>query len=83
MQFFRLNATAGVEGAGVVSAEVNYLTVAPLGVAAPSLPGSKWAGSGAGSSIPLKGMVDGSDRILITRDGAFWDTPIGVGRRER
>ena len=73
MQFFRLNAAAGVEGAGVVSAEVNYLTVAPLGSAAPGLPGSNGQAAEPEAVFHFKGMVDGSDRILITRDGAFWE----------
>lgn len=73
MQFFRLNAAAGVEGAGVVSAEVNYLTVAPLGAAAPNLPGSNGRATEPEAVFHFKGMVDGSDRILITRDGAFWE----------
>jgi hypothetical protein len=73
MQFFRLNAAAGVEGAGVVSAEVNYLTVAPLGSASPSLPGSNRQAAEPEAVFHFKGMVDGSDRILITRDGALWE----------
>jgi len=72
MQFFRLNAAAGVEGAGMVSAEVNYLTVAPLGAAAPSLPGSNVQAAEPEAVFHFKGMVDGSDRILVTRDGALW-----------
>ena len=73
MQFFRLNAAAGVEGAGVVSVEVNYLTVAPLGSAVPSLPGSNGQAAEPEAVFHFKGMVDGSDRILITRDGALWE----------
>ena len=55
MQFFRLRAAASVESTGVVSAEVNYLTVAPLGLAAASPAGSQSGGGGAGSGIPLQG----------------------------
>ena len=73
MQFFRLNAAAGVEGAGVVSVEVNYLTVAPLGSAVPSLPGSNGQAAEPEAVFHFKGMVDGSDRILITREGALWE----------
>jgi hypothetical protein len=73
MQFFRLRAAASVESAGAVSAEVNYLTVAPLGVASASVSGSKAGALEPEAVFHFKGMVDGSDRILITRDGAFWE----------
>jgi hypothetical protein len=73
MQFFRLRAAASVESAGVVSAEMNYLTVAPLGSAAPRLAGSKAGAADPEAVFHFKGMVDGSDHILITRDGAFWE----------
>ena len=73
IQFFRLKATAGVASAGVVSPELNYVVTAPLG------PDPEAATqSNAGSVEPeavfhFKGSVDGSDRILITRDGALWE----------
>jgi hypothetical protein len=76
MQFFRLKAAASVasvESAGVVSAEVNYLTVAPLGSAAAGPPDSKGEAAEPEAVFHFKGMVDGSDRILITREGAFWE----------
>jgi hypothetical protein len=76
MQFFRLKAAASpasVEGAGVVSAEVNYLTVAPLGPAAASPPGSNRGAAEPEAVFHFTGMVDGSDRILITREGALWE----------
>ena len=73
MQFFRLNAAPGVEGGGVISAEVNYLTVAPLGMAAPSLSGSTGQATAPEAIFHFKGMVDGSDRIVITREGALWE----------
>jgi hypothetical protein len=73
MQFFRLNAAPSVEGVGVISAEVNYLTVAPLGGAALSLSGSTGQATEPEAIFHFKGMVDGSDRILITRQGALWE----------
>ena len=73
MQFFRLRATVKMASAGVVSPELNYVTIAPLG---PD-PGSPARGSGGSAEAEavfhFKGMVDGSDRILITRDGALWE----------
>ena len=76
MQFFRLTAAtsaASVESAGVVSAEVNYLTIAPLGVAAASRPGPEGEAAEPEGVFHFKGMVDGSDRIVITREGALWE----------
>ena len=73
MQFFRLRAAASVQSAGMVSAEVNYLTVAPLRVSVASLTDSQAGASEPEAVFHFKGMVDGSDRILITRDGAFWE----------
>ena len=74
MQFFRLKAAAGVASAGVVSAELNYvITVAPLGLAAARRRLRATAAAEPEAVFHFKGMVDGSDRILITRDGAFWE----------
>lgn len=73
MQFFRLRTASGVENAGGVSAEVNYLTVEPLGVAPASSTGSQGLAAEAEAVFHFKGVVDGSDRILITRDGALWE----------
>ncbi len=69
MQFFRLRAAAPVEGAAgteAVSEELSYVTIAPLGT-----------GPRDGSMEPeavfhFKGLVDGSDHIVITRQGALW-----------
>jgi len=73
MQFFRLKGAASAASAGMVSAEVNYLTVAPLGSATASAPDAKPGAAEAEAVFHFKGMVDGSDRILITRDGALWE----------
>ena len=73
MQFFRLQAASSEESSGVVSADANYLTVAPLGSAAASPAGlNAWAAQ-QDAVFHFQGKIDGSDRILITRDGAFWD----------
>jgi hypothetical protein len=73
MQFFRLRATSNTASAGVVSPELNYVTIASLG---PDTGGSArgWGNSSEPEAVfHFRGMVDGSDRILITRDGAFWE----------
>jgi hypothetical protein len=70
--FFRLHATSVVAGAGAVSAELNYLIVAPLGASEGDLASPNAGQVSSNAVFHFKGMVDGSDRILITRDGAFW-----------
>jgi hypothetical protein len=73
MQFFRLNATAGVASAGVVSPELNYVVTAPLGPD-PEVQAQSNGGSAQPEAVfHFKGTVDGSDRIVITRDGALWE----------
>lgn len=61
--FFRLNATspAGV-GSQSLSPELQYVTTRSL---ASNL-------DGGDAVLHFKGMIDGSDRILLTRDGAMW-----------
>jgi hypothetical protein len=72
MQFFRLNAIAQMESAGVVSDELSYVTIAPLG-SSPPTPGSSNPWSAKPEAVfHFKGMVDGSDHILITHEGALW-----------
>ncbi len=73
MQFFRLKAAGSLQSAGAVSDEVNYLTVAPLGAAGAGAPGSRAGDAEPEAVFHFKGMVDGSDRIVITRDGALWE----------
>ena len=73
MQFFRLHAASVVASAGVVSPELNYLTVAPLGSSETGLAGPNAGAAASNAVFHFKGMVDGSDRILITREGAFWE----------
>ncbi len=63
MAFFRLKAIGIASGATLVSDDLQY-------VAMPTLR-STLADSGD-AVFHFKGLVDGSDRILITRQGAFW-----------
>ena len=88
MQFFRLRATASVASAGVVSSEVNYVTIAPLGWDPDGPPRGKSSSAEPEAVFHFKGLIDGSDRILITRVGALWehahwgwpDGPVTVNR---
>jgi hypothetical protein len=73
MQFFRLHAVSAVASAGVLSAELNYLTVAPLGSSQTGLAGPNAGPAASNAVFHFKGLVDGSDRILITREGALWE----------
>lgn len=72
LQFFRLKAAALLESAGAVSEELSYVPIAPLRPD-PAVPGTTKGGATEPEAIfHFKGMVDGSDHILITREGAFW-----------
>jgi len=64
MAFFRLKATSHLNGTPLLSSELQY-------VAVPSL-ASNPSDSG-GAVFHFKGLVDGSDKIVITRDGALWN----------
>jgi|ERR1051326_140880 hypothetical protein len=62
--FFRLKATLRQTSAPLLSPELQY-------VAVPSLSSNL---SNTGDAIfRFKGLVDGSDKIVITRDGALWN----------
>jgi len=61
--FFRLRTTANTTTDAQVSTELQYVTTSPLG---PVNPGGE-------AVFHFKGVVDGSDRIVITRQGAFWE----------
>jgi len=64
MEFFRLNAKPLLAGPGLVSSELEYVTMPSLG----SEP------TEAGDAIfHFQGSIDGSDKIVITRDGALWE----------
>lgn len=63
MAFFRLKAKRHVDSTPVLSPELQY-------VAIPSL-ASRLSDEGD-AVFHFKGLVDGSDKILITRDGALW-----------
>lgn len=72
--FFRLKAIAGLGKTALISGELQYVTT-------PSL-GSRLADNGD-AIFHFKAVVDGSDKILITREGALWnhvnwDWPQGV-----
>ncbi len=73
MQFFRLRAAADAANAGVISPELNYVAIAPLGPDPEGPTGSNGVLAETQAVFHFKGMVDGSDRILITRDGALWE----------
>lgn len=64
MAFFRLKTTISATTNTQLSAELQYVAIPPLG------PDS---GNETNAVFHFKGVVDGSDRILITRDGAFWE----------
>jgi hypothetical protein len=63
MAFFRLKAAASLRAEPLVSSEMQY-------VAVPSL-SSKLAENGD-AVFHFRGIIDGSDKIMITRAGAFW-----------
>lgn len=69
--FFRLRTTNSTAAEAQVSTELQYVTL-------PSL-----AATGTDAVFHFKGVVDGSDRIVITHQGALWehvnwDWPAGV-----
>jgi hypothetical protein len=61
LAFFRLKAATAPSSAPLLSAELRYATI-------PSLVSSPME-----AVFHFKGTVDGSDRILISRDGALWN----------
>jgi hypothetical protein len=65
--FFRLKATTHATTNAQLSAELQYVTIPPLGSDGTN------ALSGTDAVFHFKGVVDGSDRILVTREGAFWE----------
>ena len=62
--FFRLNTTLRAMTNAQLSAELQYVTMPPLGPDGTN---------GTDAVFHFKGMIDGSDRILITHAGAFWE----------
>ena len=64
--FFRLNATALAATNTTSSAELQYVTMPPLGPESTNDAPDE-------AVFHFQGMVDGSDRIVITRTGAFWE----------
>lgn len=65
--FFRLKATTQATTNAQLSAELQYVTMPPLG------PVTTNASPEAAAVFHFTGMIDGSDRILITHAGAFWE----------
>jgi hypothetical protein len=65
--FFRLNATFRTTTGAELSSELQYVTMPPLG------PATTNVASPDEAVFHFKGMIDGSDRILITHEGAFWE----------
>ncbi len=60
---FRLNAKRRLESAPMVSSEARYVTMPSLGLSRAK----------TGDAVfHFKGRVDGSDKIVITREGALW-----------
>jgi hypothetical protein len=64
MAFFRLKAKRHLESTPLLSSELQY-------VAMPSLASNLFDSGDA--LFHFKGLVDGSDKIVITRDGALWN----------
>ena len=64
MAFFRLKVITLATANPQLSAELQYVTIPPLG---PD------KADGTNAVFHFKGIVDGSDRILVTREGAFWE----------
>jgi len=62
MAFFRLKGNGPSAQAALVSEELNYVTIPPL-----------QAEVGGDAVFHFKGTVDGSDKIVINRDGAWWN----------
>ena len=62
--FFRLRTTTGAITNAQLSTELQYVTIPPLG---PD------AAGGTDAVFHFKGVVDGSDRIILTRQGALWE----------
>lgn len=60
--FFRLLVKPRAEGGHLVSKEVNYVAIAPIAT-----------GDAKAITLHIRGVVDGSDRLLITRSGILWD----------
>jgi hypothetical protein len=65
--FFRLRTTSGAAANAQLSTELRYVTLPSLG------PTSENALPGTDALFHFRGEVDGSDRILITRQGALWE----------
>ena len=65
--FFRLKANMSAATNAQLSAELQYVMVPPLG------PVSTNATAPAEALFHFKGLIDGSDRIIITHQGAFWE----------
>ena len=64
--FFRLNVTLRATAQAKLSSEVRYGVM-------PSLEQAATNGSPAEAVFHFKGEIDGSDRIVIKRQGAFWE----------
>lgn len=65
--FFRLNATMLATPTAQISADLQYVAVPPLGPAITNADQTNEA------VFHFKGPIDGSDRIVITHQGAFWN----------
>lgn len=64
MAFFRLKGKRHLQTVPVLTSEVQYVAMASLGENP----------SDSGDAVfHFKGLVDGSDKIVITRDGALWN----------
>lgn len=67
MAFFRLRISNASTVAPVLSTELRYVTMPSLATDDPQ------ALANTNAVFHFRGKVDGSDRILITRQGAFWE----------
>lgn len=65
--FFRLRTTTSAAATAQLSPELQYVTIPPLGS------DRRDASAPDEAVFHFKGMVDGSDRIILTRQGALWE----------
>ncbi len=65
--FFRLRTTTSTVAEAQLSTELQYVTMPPLGSGRPD------ASTTNEAVFHFQGVVDGSDRIILTRQGALWE----------
>jgi len=76
MAFFRLRGMSGTNSAttgNVTSSELNYVVIAPLGPEVAVVNSDGRTTNADEAVFHFKGNIDGSDKIVITREGALWE----------